>query len=174
MARTCVVLALLAAGALLVGSGGASFDGVGGISAEIIAGDVSLGRFTPLDSPCFEVEVLNVVDPMVGTTKYPGVVRVKPLRFEMGPTAGAAVSAWKKEVEGSAPSTAGAIRQGVIIVYDDAGVEFARWAFENGWPSLISGFNVVRSGFMGSVVDVLELRVDRLTRIEPPAGEGQK
>ena len=174
MGKTCIVLALLAAGALLVGSGGASLDGVGEITAEIIAGEVSLGRFTPLESPSFEVEVLNLVDPMVGTTKIPGVVRVKPLRFQMGPTVGAAVSVWKKEVEGSAPAPAGAMRQGVIILYDDTGTEFARWSFENGWPSLVSGFKVVRSGFMGSVVDVLELQVDRLVRIEPPAGEAQK
>jgi len=160
-------IALVTAAALLLGSGGASLDGVGETTAEIIAGGVSLGRFTPLTSPSFEVEVLDVVDPFLGTQKFPGTVRVAPLRFEMGPTAGAAVAVWRNEVEGGGPSPAAGMRSGQIIVYDDAGVETARWAFENGWPSRISGFNVVRSGFLGRVVDVLELRVDRLTRVTP-------
>jgi phage tail-like protein len=167
MKKFAVPLGLLAAGALLVGSDGASLDGLGGVQAEIIAGGVSMGRFTALSSPTFQVDVIEIVDPMVGTTKVPGQVHIPPLVFEVGYTSGDALAAWRKQVQDTAPGLTDASKSGQIIIFDDAGAEVARWNFENGWPSKLEGFNVARSGFVGRVIDRLELSVDRLVRVVP-------
>jgi len=174
MRKAFIGVGLLAAGVLLVGSSAGELDGIGGMSAEIIAGGVSMGTFTALSSPSFEVEVIEVVMPPDPPRKVPGKVRVGTLRFEMGTAAGAEIAAWRAQVQNPGGPQPAAIRNGEIIVRDDTGTEVARWAFENGWPSRLEGFKTARAGFMGRVVDVMELTVDRLVRVEPPAEGGKK
>jgi len=176
MRKIWVLLGLLGAVLLLVSSNGASVTGIGGLQAEIFTLGQSMGRFAVASSPSFEVEVLEVADPMSPwVTKAPGKIRFSPIVLEMGVGPMNPLVLWWQTVQQSTtmPIPATEVkRDGTISLYDDTGTKIGEYAFQGGWPSRLVGFDVSRSGYVGRVTELLELRVDRIDRI-PSGGAGE-
>lgn len=72
--------------------------------------------------------------------KIPGRLKWENITLKRGITANMDFWDWRKMVEEG--NVAAARRDGSIIMYDQEGAEVARWNFEKGWPSKVSGPSV--------------------------------
>ncbi len=71
------------------------------------------------------------------TQKIPGRLTWEDISLKRGITGTLDMWKWRDDVEQGKMSTAR--RNGSIIMYDRDYAEVARWNFENGWPSKITG-----------------------------------
>ncbi len=69
--------------------------------------------------------------------KIPGRLKWGDITLKRGITANMDFWDWRKMVEDG--NVTSARKNGSIVMYDQEGTEVARWNFENGWPSKISG-----------------------------------
>lgn len=93
--------------------------------------------------------------------KIPGVTRWTNIVLKRGVTDSMDVWAWRKQVEDGKVSEAR--KNGSIIMYDQTNTEVARWNFENGWPSKISGPNLDAST-NEIAIEELEIAHEKLVR----------
>ncbi|KAB2860401.1 MAG: phage tail protein, partial [Anaerolineae bacterium] len=70
----------------------------------------------------------------------PGRLKWGDVTLKRGITANMDFWDWRKMVEDG--NVTSARKDGSIIMYDQEGTEVARWNFEKGWPSKISGPSV--------------------------------
>lgn len=72
--------------------------------------------------------------------KIPGRLKWGDITLKRGITSNLDIWEWRKMVtDGKVES---ARRNGSIMMYDQEGTEIARWNFERGWPSKVSGPSV--------------------------------
>ncbi len=76
--------------------------------------------------------------------KIPGRLKWGDVTLKRGVTTNLDFWDWRKMVEDG--NVAKARKNGSIIMYDQEGKEVARWNFERGWPSKISGPSVKSDG----------------------------
>lgn len=69
--------------------------------------------------------------------KIPGRLKWGDITLKRGITSNMDLWDWRKMVEDG--DVKSARKNGSIVMYDQTGGETARWEFENGWPSKISG-----------------------------------
>ena len=93
--------------------------------------------------------------------KIPGVTRWTNIVLKRGVTDSMDVWAWRKQVEEGKVNEAR--KNGSIIMYDQTNTEVARWNFENGWPSKISGPNLDAST-NEIAIEELEIAHEKLVR----------
>jgi phage tail-like protein len=72
--------------------------------------------------------------------KIPGRLKWGDITLKRGITANMDIWTWRKQIEDG--QVAQARRNGSIIMYDETFTEVARWNFEMGWPSKVSGPSV--------------------------------
>ena len=72
--------------------------------------------------------------------KIPGRLKWGDITLKRGITANMDFWDWRKQVEDG--QVASARRNGSIVMYDETFTEVARWNFENGWPSKVTGPSV--------------------------------
>ena len=72
--------------------------------------------------------------------KIPGRLKWGDITLKRGITSNMDMWKWRKKVEQG--DVKGARSNGSIVMFDQSLVEVARWNFENGWPSKISGPSV--------------------------------
>jgi phage tail-like protein len=106
------------------------------------------GFFTECSGLGSESEVIE--HKVVGTNgkevvrKIPGRLKWGDVTLKRGVTTNMDFWDWRKMVEDG--NVAQARKNGSIIMYDQEGTEVARWNFERGWPSKISGPSVKSDG----------------------------
>lgn len=102
------------------------------------------GYFTECDGLGSESEVIEhkIMGPggKEAVRKIPGRLKWGDVTLKRGITANLDFWDWRKQVEDGLVDKAR--RDGSIIMYDQEGTEVARWNFEKGWPSKISGPSV--------------------------------
>lgn len=76
--------------------------------------------------------------------KIPGRLKWGDITLKRGITANMDMWDWRKMVEEGKVATAR--KDGSIVMYDQAGVEVARWNFTAGWPSKVNGPSVKSDG----------------------------
>lgn len=76
--------------------------------------------------------------------KIPGRLKWGDVTLKRGVTTNLDFWEWRKMIEDGNVSTAR--KNGSIIMYDQEGTPVARWNFERGWPSKISGPSVKSDG----------------------------
>ena len=107
-------------------------------------GSVITGYFTECSGLGSEndVTVHNVMGPngVEVVRKVPGRLKWGDITLKRGISTSMDLWTWRKMVEDG--DVAGARTDGSIIMYDQEGTEVARWNFEKGWPSKISGPSV--------------------------------
>ena len=99
-----------------------------------------------------------------GTThiyKIPGVCKWTNICLKRGVTDSMDVWTWRKQVEEGNVNEAR--KNGSIIMYDQTNTEVARWNFEMGWPSKISGPNLDAST-NDIAIEELEIAHEKLVR----------
>src|SRR5436190_24095489 len=69
--------------------------------------------------------------------KIPGRLKWNDITLKRGVTAQMDIWAWRKMVEDG--DIEGARKNGTITMYDQALTPVARWDFEKGWPSKVTG-----------------------------------
>lgn len=69
--------------------------------------------------------------------KVPGVLKWDNITLKRGITDIMELWAWRKKVEEGKVDEAR--KNGSIVLYNQANTEVARWNFENGWPTKVSG-----------------------------------
>jgi phage tail-like protein len=69
--------------------------------------------------------------------KVPGVLKWDNITLKRGITDIMELWAWRKKVEEGKVDDAR--KNGSIVLYNQANTEVARWNFENGWPTKVSG-----------------------------------
>lgn len=108
-----------------------------------VSGVIS-GFFTECSGLGSEHEIVkhNVVGPngLEVVRQIPGRLKWENITLKRGITANMDFWDWRKMVEEG--NVAAARRDGSIIMYDQEGSEVARWNFEKGWPSKVSGPSV--------------------------------
>jgi phage tail-like protein len=103
--------------------------------------DQVTGYFTEVSGLGSETEVAEHL--VVGKTgqqvvkKVPGRLKWQDITLKRGITSNMDIWDWRKMVEEG--NVTEARRNGSIVMYDQMGNEVARWNFENGWPSKVSG-----------------------------------
>ena len=123
------------------GSDSASEDPLVSSNFEVQIENKVNGYFTEVSGLGSETEIaehkvmgsggLQVVKKVPGRLKWDNIV------LKRGITSDLELWRWRKEVEDG--NVEGARTNGSIIMLDQAGSEIARWNFERGWPSKISG-----------------------------------
>jgi phage tail-like protein len=102
------------------------------------------GYFTECSGLGSEHEVIEhkIVAPggLEVVRKVPGRLKWGDITLKRGITANMDFWEWRKMVEDGNVATAR--RDGSIVMFDQEGSEVARWNFEKGWPSKISGPSV--------------------------------
>ena len=94
--------------------------------------------------------------------KIPGRLKWDKISLKRGITANMDFWDWRKMVEDGDVSSAR--RDGSIIMYDQEGSEVARWNFERGWPSKLSGPSV-KSDSNEIGVEELTIEHEYITRV---------
>lgn len=94
--------------------------------------------------------------------KIPGRLKWDKISLKRGITANMDFWDWRKMVEDG--DVSGARRDGSIIMYDQEGSEVARWNFERGWPSKLSGPSV-KSDSNEIGVEELTIEHEYITRV---------
>lgn len=104
-------------------------------------GSVISGYFTEVSGLGSETEVAEhkVMGPggQEIVRKVPGRLKWGDITLKRGITSSMDLWEWRKMVEEGNVSSAR--MDGSIIMYDQEGSEVARWNFERGWPSKLSG-----------------------------------
>lgn len=104
-------------------------------------GDIITGYFAEVSGLGSENEVAE--QKIIGeggieiVRKIPGRLKWGDITLKRGITTNMDLWDWRKMVEEG--KVADARMDGSIIMYDQEGTEVARWNFERGWPSKISG-----------------------------------
>lgn len=99
-----------------------------------------VGYFTEVSGLGSETEVIEhkiVKDGKEIVRKIPGRLKWGDITLKRGITASMDIWDWRKEVEDG--QVGGARRAGSVYMLDQEGGEVARWNFEAGWPSKVSG-----------------------------------
>ena len=119
----------------------ARVDPLVSVSFFVDVGDVFKGTFRGCSGLGSGSEVIEYITSGAGGTthvyKIPGVTRWTNIVLKRGVTDSMDVWAWRKQVEDGKVDEAR--KNGSIIMYDQTITEVARWNFENGWPSKVSG-----------------------------------
>lgn len=95
--------------------------------------------------------------------KIPGRLKWGDITMKRGVTSNMDFWDWRKMVEDG--DVAKARKDGSIIMYSQEGTEIARWNFERGWPSKISGPNV-KSDDNSVVVEELTVTHEYIKRVK--------
>lgn len=109
---------------------------------------VLTGFFTEVSGLGSETEIIE--HKIVGekgleiVRKIPGRLKWGDITCKRGITKNMDMWNWRKQVEDGHVDQAR--RDGSVIMYDQEGSEVARWNFERGWPSKISGPSVKSDG----------------------------
>lgn len=118
-----------------------SGDPLVGFNFSIDIEGVITGFFTECSGLGSETEVTEhkIVGPSGQeiVRKIPGRLKWGDITLKRGITANMDFWDWRKMVEDG--DVASARKNGSIVMYDQEGTEVARWNFEAGWPSKISG-----------------------------------
>jgi phage tail-like protein len=83
----------------------------------------------------------------------PGKMKWLPITLKRGITSDMAMWEWRKKVEQG--DLKGARKTGSIVMYDQALKEVARYNFENGWPSKLSGSGLSASGAEVAIEEIV-------------------
>lgn len=121
--------------------GGAFFKSVGGLSSETEVVEFREGGQN------------DSVRKIAGRTKYPNII------LKRGLTIDTSVAAWRRLVEDGQFQQAR--KDGMIVIYDKANKELARWSIINAWPSAIS---IETDADTGDPLEVITLTVDASRR----------
>lgn len=130
-----------------------------------VSGVIS-GFFTECSGLGSETEVVEhkIVGPSGQeiVRQIPGRLKWDAINMKRGITGNMDFWDWRKMVEDG--DVASARRDGSIIMYDQEGSEVARWNFEKGWPSKLSGPSVkADSNEIG--VEELTINHEYITRV---------
>lgn len=105
-----------------------------------LAGGAS-GFFTEVSGLGSETEIVEMKIMGENNTeivrKIPGRLKWGDITLKRGITTNMDMWDWRKMVEDG--DVVGARKNGSIMMFDQEGTEVARWNFEKGWPSKISG-----------------------------------
>jgi len=94
--------------------------------------------------------------------KIPGRRKVSDITLERGVTDEMSLWNWRKEIEdGKYPE---ALKNGSVVMFDQQGVEVARWNFVNAWPSKLDGPQA-DSTSNAIAVEKLTIVPEELTRV---------
>ncbi len=144
---------------------GARVDPLVSVSFYVEVQGVFTGTFRACSGLGSQSEVIeNMAAGAGGVTriyKIPGVTRWTNIVLKRGVTDSMDVWAWRKQVEEGKVNEAR--KNGSIIMYDQTNTEVARWNFENGWPSKISGPNLDAST-NEIAIEELEIAHEKLVR----------
>jgi phage tail-like protein len=120
---------------------GRESDPLVGFTFGLEIDQLSMGFFTEVSGLGSSNEVIEhkVVDAKGHemTQKIPGRLSWEDISLKRGITGTLDMWKWRDDVEKGLMSSAR--RNGSIIMYDRDYAEVARWNFENGWPSKITG-----------------------------------
>lgn len=95
------------------------------------------------------------------TRKLPGRIKYENITLKRGITNDMAIWEWRKEVEEG--NIEQARRNGSVVLYDQANSEVARWNFEEGWPTKVSGPSL-NAGDNEIAVEELVIAIEKLIR----------
>lgn len=76
--------------------------------------------------------------------KVPGRLKWEDITLKRGITSNMDIWTWRKMVENG--DVAGARADGSVVMYDQALAEVARWNFQSGWPTKVTGPSVKADG----------------------------
>lgn len=76
--------------------------------------------------------------------KVPGRLKWEDITLKRGITSNMDIWTWRKMVENG--DVLGARADGSVVMYDQALVEVARWNFQQGWPTKVTGPSVKADG----------------------------
>jgi phage tail-like protein len=94
--------------------------------------------------------------------KIPGRLSWEDITLKRGITADLAIWEWREQVEQG--QLGDARRHGSVVMYDRNYEEVARWNFENGWPSKVSGPSL-NAGSNDIGVEEMTIVHERLERV---------
>jgi phage tail-like protein len=97
------------------------------------------------------------------TIKQPGRTKYPNINLKRGMTDAMDIWEWRKKIEDG--QFKDAMKNGSIVLYDQAHSEVARWNFENAWPTKVSGPQL-NAGNNDIAVEELEITHERLTRVK--------
>lgn len=128
------------------------------------AGDVQ-GAFRECSGLSSESEVIEDKtadkDGKSITRKIPGRIKYDNLTLKRGITDDLAIWKWRKQVEDGKVDESR--RNGSVVLYDQANSEVARWNFEDGWPTKVTGPSL-NAGNNEIAVEELVIAIERLVR----------
>ena len=120
---------------------GRDSDPLVGFTFGLEIDQISLGFFTECGGLGSSNDVIDhkVVDPSGHelVQKIPGRLSWEDISLKRGITADMQIWDWREQVEQGKMKDA--CRNGSVIMYDRNYEEVARWNFENGWPSKVTG-----------------------------------
>jgi phage tail-like protein len=95
------------------------------------------------------------------TRKIPGRIKYENITLKRGITDDMSIWKWRKQVEDGKVEEAR--RNGSVVMYDQANTEVARWNFEDGWPTKVSGPSL-NAGNNEIAVEELVIAIEKLVR----------
>jgi phage tail-like protein len=140
------------------------------VEIEDLEGEATsvIGGFSEVRGISSRSEVLEYrVGGHPGAVKVPGRTRYGNLQLRKGVTTSAALYEWRRRIEDGEAD----VRSGSIILLDSAMREKTRWNFYGAWPCRYEAPDFDADGD-GISVEVVELCVERLERVEPAAVDG--
>lgn len=113
-----------------------------------IGGGIISGYFTEVsglgsESETTEHTVVTEAGQQV-VLKVPGRLKWQDITLKRGITSAMDIWEWRQQVEQGGVDEAR--KNGSIVMYDQSGNEVARWNFERGWPSKVSGPSLSSDG----------------------------
>ena len=106
--------------------------------------NVISGFFTEVSGLGSETEIIeHKVVTERGTEvvkKIPGRLKWQDITLKRGITSNMDIWEWRKMVEDG--DVGSARKSGSVVMYDQRGIEVARWNFENAWPVKVTGPSV--------------------------------
>lgn len=131
---------------------------------QLEAGGVVVGSFAEVVGLSSESEVLEFRDggDPDQTRKLPGKTTYSNIELSRGLSSDMALAQWRGQVE------AGLIKEakknGSIVLYDQSHAEFARWHFENGWPSKYEA-SALKAGSSEVLMETITIVCEHLERV---------
>jgi phage tail-like protein len=95
--------------------------------------------------------------------KVPGAMKWSNIVLKRGITNDMALWEWRKQIEDGKVEEA--LKNGSIVLYDQANNEVARWNFERGWPSKVTGPQL-NAGNNDVAVEEIQIAHEGLKRVK--------
>lgn len=140
-------------------------DPLTSFSFNVEIGGMVSGSFRECSGLGSETELVEVKEASNGKLIYmkiPGALKWENISLKRGITNSMQIWNWRKQVERG--DIQGARTNGSICMYDQTGMEIARWNFQAGWPRKVSGptFNAQNNEIGIEELEIVHEYIERI------------